>query len=134
MRQPINSLEALDVINAGEEIIGESLTVDQKVDTIRQIQMKMARGAELPYIGKRVYHDENDEFEIDITLNPDFDLADVTAIEKNIRENTRKKEHLEKLVKAKQDALKKAQDEQKAKEDKAKAFQNNQGVITENEP
>ncbi len=63
----------------------ESQTVPNQALTIQEILTRFTTSGSLP-IGKQVYYDDEDVNEPDPTLDPDFDLADATAIKEDIEQ------------------------------------------------
>lgn len=98
----LNSLEAMSLDKTlGREPASQlaTLTVPNQAEDLKNILRRFANGQPLP-IGRQIYHDGLDDFDqIDETLNPDFDLSDMTKLQESVKENAERKQQLEEKVK-----------------------------------
>lgn len=79
-------LQKVKTQNRKETPVGVSLTVPDQSMTIQEILRRFATGQTIG-VGKQIYYDDLDDFDqIDPTLDPNFDLSDVSLIRNEIKE------------------------------------------------
>lgn len=97
-----------------EKNIGKSLTVPNQATDISSLVVRLTQG-EKPNVSHRVYYDGNEnELNIDlvdVTLDGNFDLVDLTEGLEVIEENRKKLSELEKAAKDEREKLAKAKEE-----------------------